>query len=421
MEKELCVSLEPSLTLSIVKAKRFKVLVFSSLYPNNVWHNHGVFIKERMTEVGKYHGCEIVVIAPVPYYPRIKVGWRSKYAHVVDREWIEGIEVFHPRYIMLPKIGMLLHGFLMCLSVWPTVRKLERRFGFDLIDSHYVYPDGFAAILLGRLLRKPVIVSARGSDINLFVRFAIIRRLLKYTLRRAGHVVAVSDALKSAIVQLGIPVKKVTVIPNGVDERKFRRIDKMKSRHSLRLPLDRPIILSVGGLTPVKGFDLLIQSFGLLCARSGRIKPYLVIVGEGRLRERLQEFASALGLDADITFVGSVAHEELYIWYSAADVFCLASEREGWPNVVLEALACGTPVVAAAVGGIPEVIINDDVGLLTTREPEVMASRIWQAIHKTWNAEAIANYAKTFTWNQVGVQVRSIYEAVANCANPALS
>src|SRR5262245_4414123 len=140
-----------------------KVLTFTSLYPNNIWPTHGVFIKERMTYFSALKECEVKVVAPVPYFPALRINHRWRFSQVCRQEIRDELEVFHPRYLITPKIGMSLYGWLMFFSVLSTVKKVQRNFAFDLIDAHYVYPDGFAAVLLGRLLRKPIVVSARGS------------------------------------------------------------------------------------------------------------------------------------------------------------------------------------------------------------------------------------------------------------------
>ncbi len=394
-------------------ATLMKILVFTTLFPNNVWPNHGVFVKERMAAVARLDGCELRVIAPVPYYPPIRVGKRWRYSQVARSEVIEGIQVYHPRYVMIPKISMPLHGLMLFLPVLHFVKKLQAQFDFDIIDSHYVYPDGFAAVLMGRLLRTPVVVSARGSDINLFSRFSTICRFLKYALAGASHVIAVSSALQKAIVELGIPKNKISVIPNGVDGRKFKRMtQKQEARRELGLQRDAFLILSVGGLTPVKGFDVLIKAFEMVSSISDRQKLYLIIIGEGTLRKTLEILISKLHLESHVCLVGAVPHEQLCIWYNAADIFCLASEREGWPNVILEAMACGLPVVATAVGGIPEILKDCEVGLLSERKPAAMAQRIREAMQKNWDSDRISRYALEHTWDMAAAKVRTVFDSV---------
>jgi teichuronic acid biosynthesis glycosyltransferase TuaC len=391
-----------------------KVLIFTSLYPNNIWPNQGVFIKERMTHFAKLDECDVKVIAPVPYFPAFKLNWRWQFSQVAPLEVRDGIEVYHPRYFMTPKVGMNLYGLIMFLSVLSAVRKVQRNFDFDLIDAHFIYPDGFAAVLLGQFLRKPVVVSARGSDINRYSTFPIIRRLLLYTLSRADGVIAVSKALKEAMVQLGIAGRKISVIPNGVDMEKFRALSKSEARKKLGLPMDGKLILSVGHLTANKGFDLLIKAMTILFKRYPRTNICLMIVGEGAFRKELEKMVSALDLDRHVILTGAVLHEQLFLWYSAADLFCLASEMEGWPNVILESFACGTPVVATSAGGIPEIVRSDKIGLLTERDELKIAKAIGIALEKPWRSNDLLEYAKEYTWEHTAWTIRNIFEAILN-------
>jgi glycosyltransferase involved in cell wall biosynthesis len=388
-----------------------KVLVFTTLYPNNIFPNFGVFVKERMTSFARLEGCQVKVVAPVPYFPPIKIGSRWKYSQVVARETIEGIEVRHPRYFITPKVGMALYGLMMFFSVLPAVLKLKKDFDFDLIDAHYVYPDGFAAVLLGRFLQKPVVVSARGSDINLFANFPFIRKLLRFTLLRANHAIAVCQALKQAMIQIGVPMNKISVIPNGTNMEKFFPMPKAECRRQLDLPGGR-MLLSVGELIPRKGFHLLIKALKILRDEFLEKDLYLVVVGEGRFRKELEALTASLELKAHVRLVGAIPHRQLHLWYNAADFFCLASDREGWPNVVLEAMACGTPVVATNVWGIPEIVVSEQLGLLTKRDAREIAKTILTALHGIWQPEIILQYTRDKTWDKVALAVADVFQSV---------
>jgi glycosyltransferase involved in cell wall biosynthesis len=389
-----------------------KILVFTSLYPNNVWPNHGVFIKERMTQFAKIDGCKIKVVAPIPYFPAVKLNWRWKFSRVLHSEVRDGVEVYHPRYFMTPKVGMTFYGLFMFLSVLVTVMRIRRNFDFDLIDAHYVYPDGFAAVLLGLFFRKPVVISARGSDINLYAGFPVVRKLLRYTLTKATKIIAVCQALKDAMTALGIPAHKIIVIPNGVDVAKFYCVPKQEAREKIGLPADKKIILSVGGLIPRKGFDLLIKAVHRVMSRADMRDLHLVIVGEGPSREDLKRLASSLGRSNDVWLAGVVPHQELYLWYSAADLVCLASSREGWPNVILESFGCGTPVVAADIWGVPEVIRSGEVGFLTRRTEYAIAEGILVGLRKKWCSNEIVAYAAKHSWRCTADAVLQVFESV---------
>jgi glycosyltransferase involved in cell wall biosynthesis len=354
------------------------------------------------------------VIAPVPYFPPFKVNWRWKYSQIVKHEVIENVEIFHPRYFMIPKIGMPWYGFMMFLSVLPTAIRIAKKYDFDLIDSHFVYPDGLAAVLLGRILKKPVVVSARGTDINLYKDLPRIRPLLQKTLSKANRVISVCQALKEEILKLGIPCEKVSVVPNGVDKEKFYHISKGRARKELGLPLDKLILLSVGSLIPRKGHDLLIKALGVLHDKYHEKDCRLVIVGEGRLRRELEELITARGLEEYVCLPGEVTHNKLALWYSAADLFCLASNREGWPNVLMESMACGTPVVAANVWGVPEIMRNDAIGVLTERKVTSLAAGIASSLKRNWQPSVIENYARNRTWDEVALSVRTVFDAAVN-------
>jgi len=303
---------------------------------------------------------------------------------------------------------------MMFLAVLYFVKKLKARFDFDIIDAHYVYPDAFAAVLLGRIVRKPVVVTARGSDINVFAELPLIRRLIRYTLERVDGVIAVSEALKTRIVGLGIPEKKVAVVPNGVDPTKFYPINKTVAREDLGLPNDRKLLLSVGGLESVKGFDQLIKAMRILVNEFQATDVLLLIVGDGALRQELLRMISACSLDAHVRLIGAVPHEQLRLWYSAADLFCLASRSEGWPNVVVESLACGTPVVATAVGGIPEIIRSEFLGCLVNSGDRQIAEIVRDALGRTWRSHEIVSYMEQRTWERTARSVIRNLEFAVN-------
>jgi glycosyltransferase involved in cell wall biosynthesis len=388
------------------------VLVFTTLYPNNITPNHGVFIKERITHYAKLDGCNVKVVAPIPYFPGIKINWRWKFSQVLLIEVRDGIEVHHPRYYMVPKVGMCLYGLTLFLSVLRTIGKIRQSFDFDLIDAHFVYPDGFAAVLLGYWFGKPVVVSARGSDINRYVSFPLISRLLQCTLNRASKVIAVSQSLKEGMVRLGISREKIAVISNGVDTKKFRAVSKGAARDQLCLPRDQKVILCVGHLTFNKGFHLLIKATASIVQEFPDV--HLIIIGDGALRKKLEKQVSEMNLDPYVSLKGSVPHEDLFLWYSAADLFCLASEREGWPNVILESLACGTPVVATRTDGIPEIITSEELGILTARNELNIADAFRRALRKSWEPKRLIIYAREHSWESVAHSELNLFRSV-NC------
>lgn len=391
-----------------------KALVFTTAYPNNVWPNDSVHVRQRVSQFAALDECSVKVVAPVPYFPPLKISQKWLFSQVARQEIIDGIEVYHPKYLMTPKVGMALYGLQMFLCALSTVRRVKRSFDFDLISAHTAYPEGLASVLLGAYFNKPVIVSARGSDINLLQTFPLIRQLLRFTLNKADSVIAVSDALKRSMIGLGILDSKISVIPNGVDVKKFHSFPKEEARNILGLGSQK-LILSVGNLTANKGFDLLVKAVRAFRVEHPSDNIQLAIIGEGDCRKSLETLVASLRLGAHVRLVGAVPHERLYIWYSAADVFCLASEREGWPNVLMEALACGIPVIATPVGGIPEIIVSEEIGLLTERQELKIAAAIRQAFDKQWRREKIVQYVRAHTWERAALDMRNVFELTLAC------
>ena len=389
-----------------------RALIYTTLFPNAAQPVHGNFIVERMRHVLPF--VDMTVVAPVPYFPRVKLNHRwATFAEAPRTERIAGFEVDHPRYVVVPRIGMTTHGVSMFAGSLPQVWRRLRSTDFDLIDAHYIYPDGLAAIMLGAFLKKPVVVSARGSDINLFPKFKAIRVLVQQVLKRADAVIAVSQSLKNVMVDLGCEEEKITVIRNGVDPQKFKLEPQAAAREKLGLPPSPPLILSIGVLTDNKGFRILIDAI----ARLRRHQPdaVLVIIGEGEDRRRLENQIRRLGLEKNVLLAVAYPNAELGSWYNAADVFCLASEIEGCPNVLLEAMACGCPVISTdGGGGIREIVTDPSLGMVVERTPEAFESAIDNALVHQWDREAIAVHGQSHCWEQAAASILNVYSQVVD-------
>ena len=394
---------------------RMRILTFTSLFPNKAQPTLGIFIYQRVAHLARRPGIHVEVVAPVPYSSSWLPGehWRT-FSQVPREEQIDSLRVRHPSYMLLPKISMPLHGRLMYSGSLGLVKKLHRQEPFDCIDAHYVYPDGYAAVQLGRRLGIPVVVSARGTDINLFASFRLIRPKIRWTLSEAAGVVAVSAALKVAMVALGTPPEKIRVIPNGIDTGRFRPIERRAAREKLGLPAEGPCVVAVGNLIPTKGQELLIAALAKLAMQRPALKLYLV--GDGPQKASLEAQAKSLGLGDRVVFAGARPHDELPLWFNAADLSCLASRREGLPNVVLESLACGTPVLATRVGGVPEVLTSRDLGILADPEVASIAAAMEEALARTWDRELLARHVHSRTWEGVAAEVEQfLTECCARC------
>jgi teichuronic acid biosynthesis glycosyltransferase TuaC len=367
------------------------------LFPNAVQPTHGVFVENRLRHLVARGRVTSQVVAPVPWFPRSLARLFPSYAAFADVPRVEvrhGLDVFHPRFPVLPKFGMNLGPMALFARALPEFHRLRREGGdFDLIDAHYFYPDGVAAILLGKAMNKPVVITARGTDINLIPNHAIPRRMIRYAAREAAGVITVSRALKERLVALGVAASHVRVLRNGVDLETFHPGERSPVR--ARLGLKGCTLLSIGNLIESKGHHLAIKA--LLAFP----EAFLMIAGEGPERPALSRLVRRLGLADRVRFLGRVPHEQLPDIYTAADALVLASSREGWPNVLLEAMACGTPVVASAIGGIPEVVTAAEAGvLIQERDENGVAKALGQLFQQLPERTATRRYAEKFGWDE---------------------
>jgi teichuronic acid biosynthesis glycosyltransferase TuaC len=373
-----------------------RLLTFSTLYPSSVRPGHGIFVETRLRYLLASGSAQSVVVAPIPWVPLSHSGF-GRYrvlARTARQEMLHGIEVLHPRYPLLPKIGMSTAPFLLAGACARSLRKvLERGYQFDVIDAHYFYPTGVAAMLLGRHFGKPVVITARGSDINLIAQHAIPRRLIMWAARRAAAVVAVSQALRRSLEELGVDRAKICVLRNGVDLDVFRPLDRDAER--ARLGVGGRLLLSVGNLVELKGNEFAIGSLKSLPEAT------LFLIGDGPDRCRLESIARKTGVAERVRFIGAVVQTDLPRYYSAADALVLASSREGWPNVLLEAMACGTPVVAARIGGTPEVVTSPAAGVLfEPRTAEALGRAIRELLESPPRRDDTRRHAETFSWDE---------------------
>jgi teichuronic acid biosynthesis glycosyltransferase TuaC len=391
--------------------RRLRVVTFATIFPNVSDPSHGIFVYQRAKHLAMRPGVEVIAIVPIPYFPRwLKTNRWRKYQDIPNLETLENMEVHHPRYFHLPKIWMPFHGLSMFLGCASTVRRLHKLRRIDVIDSHFVYPEGFAATLLGKLVQVCVMVSARGTDINVYPSLKLIRPMIRWTLTKANGIIAVSKALKQKMVELGIAEDKIQVIPNGVDATRFQPEGKEEARLHLSLRATDRTIVSVGALIPGKGHDLVIRATAGLLSEFAGIK--LFILGDGPIRQELEDLVRHLKLTENVQIVGKRPNEELRHWFSAADASCLASAREGWPNVVTESLACGTPVVATRVGGIPEILCSEELGILVERSVEGIRAGVRDALLKNWNRGEIANRTRQRTWDVVANEIEEVMLAL---------
>jgi glycosyltransferase involved in cell wall biosynthesis len=386
-----------------------RILTFTSLFPNKMQPNNCIFIHRRMSHFARRPGNEVVVVAPVPYFPEwFRVSSWHSYSQIPRQERIDNLETYHPRYPLIPKVAMSLHGYLMFVGSRELALRLHRDRPFDFIDAHYVFPDGFAAVLLGKMLGLPVIVSARGTDMNLFPSFRTIRPMIDWTLKRVAGGIGVCSPLKDLMVAHGLAPDKVQVIGNGVETDLFHAVEPSVARSHLQISRTGKVIVSVGGLVERKGLHFLIPAVAQILPRNPDLQLY--IIGGGPAKHQLEMLVRKYNLQDRVFLKGPQANAELKYWYSAADVSALTSSREGWPNVILESMACGTPVVATGVFGVPEVIVSPELGITVEQTVPSIANGLNAALSKDWDRRVIAQHARQRTWEVVAQELEGYFE-----------
>lgn len=386
-----------------------KILTFSTLYPNAESPSHGIFVETRLRHLlENFRAVSAKVVAPVPWFPFTseRFGRYGKFARVPDSETRNGVQISHPRYLQIPKMGMSQTPFFLAWASLPILKRMiADGYDFDLIDAHYYFPDGVAAVLLGKWLNKPVVVTARGSDINLISEFASPRRMILRAAREAVASITVSNGLKARMVQLGASAGKIHVFRNGVDLSLFQPIDRDRARAALGWRTK--VLLSVGNLLELKGHHLVIDAMR-------NLPEYrLVIIGGGEERENLRRRCQTAAVADRVDFVSRVPQDKLKTYYGAADALILASSREGWANVLLESMACGTPVIATTVGGNPEVVSCPDAGILL---PERSAQSIVEGVHKLFTCypdrSRTRRYAEKFDWYEISELQMNLFRTI---------
>jgi glycosyltransferase involved in cell wall biosynthesis len=371
-----------------------KVLLLSNLFPSKHEPTRGMFNKQVFGALADF--CEVRVVCPGPWWTRAR---RPGDLVRVPRDSSSGLNVTYPVYWSLPRIGTRFHGEGMYHSLRGHVHKLYKEFRFDVILAAWAYPDAYAAARLAQDFHCPLVTKLMGSDINDLASRPDLLSKIRWTLERSARVVAVSGALQEKVLELGIPSERVVVQHNGVDGNLFQIRSRSEARARLDLPQDRKLIVYIGNLRLVKGTDVLIEAMGIL---AGKLPDAdLLLVGGGELEESLRSRVQALGLDNRVRFCGRQGHATVPDWMCASDVFCLPSRNEGCPNVVLEALASGRPVVASNVGGIPEILKEGSGILVEPENPEALTKGMEEALRHNWDPQLLRNNVEFLSWKEV--------------------
>jgi glycosyltransferase involved in cell wall biosynthesis len=392
-----------------------RLLILSNLFPTPAEPARGVFTGELVRHLTPL--CDLTVVVPLPWFPNSRIARRlmpryaAQFGGIPSSTLWHGAPVYYARYPLLPRLSESWHDRTMRLGIGGLVRRLHRTRAFDAINAHWLYPDGVVAVELARQLHVPVVLTALGSDVNKEMLEDVKRRRVVAAARRANAVTVVATELKDKLASAGVPAARIVVIGNGIDTKKFAVRDRAECRRRLGIAEGHKVIVCVARLSEEKGIAILLRAFASV--RDQVPEARLFVIGEGPDRALLEELRRHLTCQSEMAFLGALPHERIPEWLGAADVACLPSFREGHPNAVMEALACGRPVVASRVGAVADHVSTDSGLLVEPGDPNALAAALRGALLTGWNAGRIAASVSSRTWDVVAHEYLQVMEEVA--------
>jgi len=379
-----------------------KVLSFSYCFPNETNPNWGIFIFQRIKALSKF--ADLQVCSPVPWFPFLAPGARS-----TTGNW-KGLGVSRPRFFYTPKIFKNNDARFYAKGILPWVKKLCRTWQPDILDAHFIWPDGVGVSLIAKDLGVPYVITLRGKLFECMKEPSQVRQCAE-ALKGAAAVISVSSGLAEAAIELGTDPARLIVIPNGVDAENFHIKDKKACRKSLGLPGDKKILVTVAHLGHRKGHHEVIRALAGLPE-----DVCLVLVGgpaQGGTHETIMAEAEKSDVEKRIILAGPQPYDQVAQYFSAADASVLASYREGCPNAVLESLACGTPVVATDVGAVRDILPVPGAGCIVPRKQVgPLRDGIAKVLSTKWDTESVLEASKVRSWDQVALEVATVFQKI---------
>lgn len=370
-----------------------RVLTLSTLFPDASRPNFGIFVERQTLSLAERGDVEVRIVSPrgIPPWPLSRLSRYQPLLEQSERERWKGLWVQRPQFLNLPGTGARFHSAMLERAVTPVLAEIRREFAFDLIAAEYFFPDGPAAVALGRRFGVPVSIQARGSDIHYWAHVPGVARQVIAAGRTAQGMLAVSEAMRDDMIALGMPGDRIDPVVTGIDLERFHPRDRARGKRMLAVT--GPLVVSLGALIPLKGHDILIDAVARLPGVN------LWIAGQGPEESRLAARIERLGVGDRVRLLGGVLHSEIPALVAAADVMALASEREGLANAWMEALACGTPIVIPDVGGARQVLRRcAEAGRITARTPEDFAAAIAAILASPPGAARVRTSVEPFTW-----------------------
>ena len=385
-------------------SRRLRIASVCQLLPTRAEPHRGIFVARRLSQLAAL--ADVQILQPVPWFPLLRprpnVGWTAD---------VDIPQSYRQRMFYLPGVMKNLDGRWLARSILPVLARWQDETGIDLIDAHFGYPEGVGAVLAAERLGIPAFITIRGNEL-VYLQNPSIRGQLLDAFSRARGIIAVSHAMRNAIGSAGVDLSKVRVIPNAVDRSQFFPASRGEARTLLNLPLHSPVVVSVGQLVEGKGHHILVRAVERL--RQNHPDVVLVIVGgpayESQYPVRLRALIDELGLRSTVKLVGPQSPETVAQWLNAADVFALCTSREGCCNAVLEALACGVPVVTTPVGDNEQYVDPPQSGYIVPPDsPDATCDALKRALSQTWDRRAISDRLGGEGWQGVAQAVLSFF------------
>ena len=391
-----------------------KICFLTSSFPHYNGDTHGIFVYHLARHLSQTAEMRVVC----PYYTE----------STNKKEVMGGCQIIRFHYFYPTRLQLITSGF----GIADNIRKnpffilqfpfyitsqfftaLKQLLHCNIIHTNWIL-SGFVGVLLKKITKKPLIITLRGSDIKLSLQQPLLKQLSLLVLHNADAITSVSSRITKQVIQLGIPSAKTSFIPNGVDTNIFKPRNKKTQRKKLKLPLDSNILLYVGRISKAKGIDILLESFAKLHRKHHKTKLYFI--GDGDIAD-FKEKTQSLHLSDNVHFIGSLPQHEIAAYYSAADLFILPSLAEGRPNVVLEALASGTPVVTTDVGDVRAFMTHEQNGFivppgdalkLAAHMNKLLSGRTLQQKFSRAGLKTIKDHQ--LSWNRAAQQYLAVYK-----------
>lgn len=385
-----------------------RVLSIATLYPNSHLPRFGTFVARQMEALAAREDWDVTVINPIGV-PPIPMRRYKPLAAAAVSGMEGGVEVYRPRFTLIPGVGGPFNPALIVRAVMPMAKRLHEAEPFDLVDAQFFYPDGPAAAEIAKELSLPLSIKARGADIQHWGQKSYALAKMLAASEQAAGLLAVSEALKRDMAEIGLSGKKITVHYTGLDRELFRPCGKAESRRALALEFgivlsdEERLLATVGALIPRKGQRFVVDALPLLP------DTHLALVGTGPDRAVLAARVQELGLEQRVHFLGSLDHGSLPTVLSAADAVVMPSSSEGLANAWVEALACGTPLVITDAGGAKELLIDPEAGRIVTRKAEDIAAGVRDVLAADYAPDDVARTVEQFSWDANAAALASYY------------